>query len=150
MPLILLNALSLEAIYLYPTNLSGDEFTSLRHVLVHLTNLQRIALDKNSKEDFHQVALALSVSKSLKKVFLVADNLQFAGAQTKAGILTRSRTIQQLFIYDTTIGYEGAKLLCKEVMKNSAQKLHLPHEYHEWMYANQPQLAPLDTVSTEK
>ena len=77
---------------------------------------------------------------------LLNNNLQFAGAQTKAKILTHSQTIQMLQIYDTTMGFEGAKLLCQETINSSVQKLALQKEYHEWMVSNHPHLAPWDRV----
>ena len=97
-------------------------------------------------EDFHRVAVALSNSKSLKRVELLNNNLQLAGAQTIASILTQSKTIQMLWVYDTSMGYEGAKLLCQEMINSSVQDLALPREYCEWMVANHPHLAPRDRV----
>ena len=105
-----------------------------------------LLLKDSTIEDVHQVAIAISNSKSLKTVQLVKNNLQLAGTRTIATILPQSETVQELLIYDTTVGYEGAKLLCQEMINSSTQKLALPREYIEWMEANHPHLTPRDRV----
>ena len=130
-PLIIPNAQNLEVLLLRNCHFSGDELTSLLHVLQHLTKLQQLKLKDSTIEDLEQVAIAISNNKSLKRVELVNNNLQLAGAQTIARILPQTKTIQVLYIYDTTIGYEGAKLLCQEMISCSIQRLALQHEYYE-------------------
>ena len=125
--------------------MSGDELTLLVHVILHMTKLQLLKLRESTIEDMHQVAIELSNSKSLKIVELINNNLQLAGPQTVAKILTQSRAIRLLHVYNT-MEYEGAKLLCQETLKSSAQKLALPEEYWKWMEANHPHLVPQDRV----
>ena len=145
-PLIIPNAQNLEKLFLWKCHFSGDELTSLLHVLQHLTKLQELTLRKSTIEDIHQVAIAISNSKSLKEVYLKNNNFQLAGAQKIAKILPQSTTIRFLYFYDTTMGYEGAKLLCQEMINSSIQELVLPREYCEWMKENYPHLTPLDRV----
>ena len=140
------NAQNLEDLGLRNCHFSGDELRSLLHVLQHLTKLQQLHLLDSTIEDLHQVAIAISNSKSLKIVELVNNDLQRAGVQAIARILTQSKTIQVLYIYDTTMGYEGAKLLCQEMMNSSIHKLAIPREYCEWIVENCPHLTPRDRV----
>ena len=128
-PLIIPNAQNLEELCIHKCHFFGVELESLLHVLQHSTKLQLLVLKDSRIEDLHQVAIAISNSKSLKGVELVSNNLQLAGAQTIATILPKSQTIQELCIYDTTMGYEGAKLLCQEMINSSIQKLAIPSEY---------------------
>ena len=67
-PLIIPNAQNLEQLYLCNCHFSGDELTSLLHVLQHLTKLQLLILRDSTIENLHQVAIAISNSKSLKRV----------------------------------------------------------------------------------
>ena len=113
-PLIIPNAQTLEILYMSNCCFSGDELTSLLHVLQCLTKIQQLKINYSSIKDLHQVAIAISNSKSLRRVQLVGNNLQLAGAQTIARILPQSKTIQFLFIYDTTMGYVEAKLPCQK------------------------------------
>ena len=92
-------------------------------VAQHLTKLQGLQLKEGTIEDIHQVTIAISNSKSLKQVGLANNNLQLAGAQTIGRILPQCKTIQKLLIYDTTMGYEGAKLLRQDIINSSMQKL---------------------------
>ena len=145
-PLTIHNAQNLEELHLCNCHFSGDELTSLLHVLQHLTKLQLLRLRDSTIENLHQVAIAISNSKSFKRVHLVNNNLQFVGAQTIATILPQLKTIQELYIYDTTMGYEGAKLLCQEIIYSSIQVLYIPREYLECLEANLPHLIPRDRV----
>ena len=90
-PLIIPNAQNLEELLLHNCHFSGDELTSLLHVLQHLTKLQLLLLQDSTIEDLHQVAIAISNSKSLKRVELVSNNLQLAGAQTIVTILQQRK-----------------------------------------------------------
>ena len=148
-PLMMPNAQNLEELALRKCHFSGDELTSLLHVLQHLTKLQLLVLEDSTIEDVHQVAIAISNSKSLKTVDLVKNNFQLAGVLTIAAILPQSESIQELFINDTTVGYEGAKLLCQEMINSSIQVLYIPLEYAEWMEANIPHLTPRDRVGIQ-
>ena len=145
-PLIIPSAQNLEKLHLCNCHFSGDELTSLLHVLQHLAKLQCLKLQDSTIEDVHQVAISISNSKSLKRVELVNNNLQLAGAQTIARILPQSKTIQVLHVYDMTIGFEGAKLLCQEMISSSIQRLHLPREYYEWMKEIHSHLTPQGRV----
>ena len=69
-PLINPNANNLETLHLWDCRFSGDELTSLLHVLQHLKKLQLLKLKDSTIEDLHQVAIAISNSKSLKRVEL--------------------------------------------------------------------------------
>ena len=75
-PLIIPNAQNLEDLGLRNCHFSGDELRSLLHVLQHLTKLQQLHLLDSTIEDLHQVAIAISTSKSLKIVELVNNDLQ--------------------------------------------------------------------------
>ena len=100
----------------------------------------------NTIEDINEVAIAISNSKSLEIVVLANNYLQLAGAQVLARILPQSKPIQTLVIYDTTIGYEGAKLLCQEMINSSIRELGIPLEYYEWMEEHHPHLTPSHRV----
>ena len=58
------------------------------YVLQHLAKLQQLKLQDNTIEYLHQVAIAKSNSKSVKRVYLINNHLQLAGAQTLTRILT--------------------------------------------------------------
>ena len=116
---------------------SGDELTSLLHVLQHLTKLQSLQLEDNTIEDFQQVAIAIANSKSLKEVYLSNNNLQLAGAQQVAEILMHSEIlIDELMVSDMTIGHEGAILLAEALSISSVRVLSIPREYFDWIKAN--------------